>query len=162
MKLKVVQYIALLMLLLVTGVFWGTWFALSRSIDSFSYSEFIHIGKIIIENLAVPMRIIMPACILFMVLSIPFYTKKQKSMGFYLIIFAAILILVVLYITVGIEVPMDNEIKQWTPLSPPPDWEAIRTKWEFFHTMRTVISLISFACFSASLQFEKGENSRNR
>ncbi len=162
MKLKVVQYMALFMLVLVTGVFWGTWFALSRSIDSFSYSEFIHIGKVIIENLAVPMRIIMPSCILFMILSIPFYTKKKKSMGFYLIVFAAILILVVLYITLAIEVPMDNEIKQWTPLAAPPDWQAIRTKWEFFHGMRTILSLLSFACFSAALQFEKGENSTGR
>ena len=154
MKLKVVQFMAVFMLLLVTGVFWGTWFALSRSIDSFSSSEFIHIGKVIIENLAVPMRIIMPACILLMVLSIPLYQKK-KSIGFYSSIFAAILILIALYITIGIEVPIDNDIKQWTALNIPQNWEAIRSKWEFFHTIRTFTSLAGFIFFSAPLLFEK-------
>jgi uncharacterized membrane protein len=159
MKLKVVQFFAQFLLLLVTGVFWGTWFALSRSINNFSPAEFIHIGKIIIENLAVPMRIIMPACILLMILSIPFYSKKRKSPGFYLIIFAAVFMVAALYITVDIEVPMDNEIRQWTASALPPYWETIRAKWEFFHTIRTLISLISFAAFSAALLFEKAENS---
>jgi len=56
--------------MLVTGIFWGTWFSLNRSIQVFSAEEFIHIGKTIIANLAVPMQFIMPSCILFMLLSI--------------------------------------------------------------------------------------------
>ena len=40
--------------MLITGVFWGTWFTLTRSIESFSSEEFVHIGKVIIANVAVP------------------------------------------------------------------------------------------------------------
>ena len=50
MKLKAIQFMALLLLMLVTGVFWGTWFSLSRSMEVFSAAEFIHIGKTIIEK----------------------------------------------------------------------------------------------------------------
>ena len=55
MKLKIIQFITLLLLLLVTGVFWGTWFSLSRSIEAFTPSAFLEIGKVIIKNVAWPM-----------------------------------------------------------------------------------------------------------
>src|SRR5579862_9381107 len=123
MKLKVIQFTVLFLLLLVTGLFWGTWFAISQSIQDFSAAEFIHIGKVIIANVAMPMRIILPGCMLFMLLAIWFYPQKSGT-GFYLSVVAFILIIIVLYITVGIEVPIDNQIKQWTASSVPSDWET--------------------------------------
>ena len=59
MKSKIIDFAALFLLALVTGVFWETWFTLTRSIETFSAAEFIHIGKTIIANVAVPMRILM-------------------------------------------------------------------------------------------------------
>jgi uncharacterized membrane protein len=153
MKLKIIQFIALILLTLVTGLFWGTWFTLSRSIETFSAGEFIHIGKTIIRNVADPMKFMMPLCILSMLISIWFYPEK-KSPGFYLGVFAFALIIVTLYITVGIEVPMDNQIKQWTVASVPGNWLQIRMRWEIFHTIRTFTSLASFAGFTASIQFK--------
>jgi hypothetical protein len=54
--------IALLPAILVTGIFWSTWF--TRSIDIFPADNFIRIGKNIINNVAWPMRILMPATLL--------------------------------------------------------------------------------------------------
>ncbi len=150
MKLKITQFITLFLLTLVTGVFWGTWFSLSRSMEVFSAEEFIHIGKTIIQNLAIPMRILMPACILFMILSIWFYPQK-KSIEFYFNIAALALIIIALLITLMIEVPIDNQIKQWTSLTVPADWETIRNRWEFFHTLRTFVSLAGFGCFAITI-----------
>ncbi|HET9825172.1 MAG TPA: hypothetical protein VFP87_07560 [Chitinophagaceae bacterium] len=45
MKLRIVEFLALVLSTLVMGVFWGTWFTLTRSIHSFSATEFIHIGQ---------------------------------------------------------------------------------------------------------------------
>src|SRR5690349_3434077 len=129
MKLKAVQFIALFLLMLVTGVFWGTWFSLSRSMEVFSSDEFIHIGKTIIQNLAVPMRIIMPACILFMLISL-WIEPDKKSAGFYFVIAAFALIIAALLITLWVEVPIDNQIKQWTATTAPADWQDIRERWE--------------------------------
>ena len=53
--------------------------------------------------------------------------------------------------TLLIEVPIDNQIKVWTASTVPKDWESIRDRWEFFHTARTFISLLSFADFSAGV-----------
>ncbi|HET7178712.1 MAG TPA: hypothetical protein VFI14_03270, partial [Chryseosolibacter sp.] len=70
--------VTLFLLMLVTGVFWGTWFTLTRSLESFSSDEFTHIGKVIIANVAWPMRILMPATILGMILSLLFYDTKRS------------------------------------------------------------------------------------
>src|SRR5437016_4762406 len=110
MKVKLILFIALFLLTLVTGVFWGTRFSLSRSMEVFSAGEFIHIGQTIIQNLAVPMAVIMPSCMLFMILSIWFYPQK-KSGGLYFSIAAFIFIVMALLITLLVEVPIDNQIK---------------------------------------------------
>jgi uncharacterized membrane protein len=146
---KLILFITLLLLMLITGLFWGTWFSLSRSIDNFSASEFINIGKTIIKNVANPMRVIMPLCILLMAVSLWLHPDK-RSVTFYLILTSFVLLIVTLIITVGIEVPMDNQIKTWSPETVPSDWTAIRSRWQLFHTMRTFTSLASFTLFTAA------------
>jgi len=132
--------------MLVTGVFWGTWFTLTRSLNEFDPAEFIHIGKVIISNVALPMRILMPLCILGMLLTIWLYPDK-KSKQFNFGITACILIIITLLITLLILVPIDNEIKTWTALTVPEDFDQIRNRWEFYHALRTFTSVTSFICF---------------
>lgn len=147
---RLLIFATLILLLLVTGVFWGTWFTLTRSIDDFSISEFIHIGKVIIANVAWPMRIIMPSCILFLLLTTMFHQQK-KSLGMYLSLFSLLLMIVTLLITLIVLVPIDNQIKIWTAHSPPAEWESIRDRWQFFHAARTITSIASFGFFAFSL-----------
>jgi hypothetical protein len=104
---KVTTFAGLFLLALVTGVFWGTWFTLTRSIETFSAGEFIHIGQTIIRNVAWPMRILMPACILFMIMSASLVTEKN-SVRFHLSVTACFLIVIALLITLLVEVPIDN------------------------------------------------------
>ena len=54
MKQKPVAFITVMLLMLVTGVFWGTWFTLTRSLEGFSAGEFIYIGKMNRAGLTVP------------------------------------------------------------------------------------------------------------
>src|SRR5258708_19703101 len=105
MKYRIFYLVALFLLMMVTGVFWGTWFTLTRSIETFSAAEFIHIGKTIIANVAVPMSIIMPLCILFMLISLCFY-KLKNSLFFYFNITSFILILITFLITFFILFPI--------------------------------------------------------
>ena len=144
---KLIYVGALFLLMLITGVFWGTWFTLTRSIESFSPDEFIHIGKVIIANVAMPMRVIIPSGILFMLLSLWIY-KRKKTASFYIGILSVILIIATLLITLLVLVPIDNNIKMWTATTIPTDFEAIRDKWRTYHAIRTFLSLASFLSFS--------------
>ena len=144
MKLKVIEFTTLLLAVLVMGVFWGTWFTLTRSIDNFSPAEFIHIGNTIISNVAVPMAILMPSTLLMMVITMWLSFRVSKP-SFYLSTLSFLLMVVTLIITVAIEVPIDNQIKTWTATTTPANWESLRHTWDQFHTARTFTSIASVA-----------------
>jgi uncharacterized membrane protein len=150
MKLRIVEFISLMLAALVMGVFWGTWFTLTRSIPDFSVAEFIHIGKTIIGNVAIPMAIIMPATLLFMLIAI-FLSRGVNRSSFFFYCLAFLLMVITLIITVGVEVPIDNQIKTWTEATAPSDWESLRQKWDWFHTLRTFSSIASVAFFGLGM-----------
>jgi hypothetical protein len=144
----------LFLLALVTGVFWGTWFTLTRSITTFSAAEFVHIGQTIIANVAWPMRFLMSACILTMIFS-AWLLSEKNSVAFYLSSLACLLIIIALLITLTVEVPIDNQIKTWTAATIPSDWTTIRARWDSFHVARTFVSLGSLASFIAAALISK-------
>lgn len=146
MKLKGIEFISLMLAVLVMGVFWGTWFTLTRSIHDFSAAEFIHIGKTIIANVAIPMRILMPATLLLMLITV-LLSRQINKYSFYLYGISFLLMVITLIITVAVEVPIDNQIKIWTDTSVPGNWESIRQKWDMFHTLRTFTSIASVGFF---------------
>jgi uncharacterized membrane protein len=146
MKLKAVESFTLILAALVMGVFWGTWFTLTRSIHDFSAAEFIHIGKTIIDNVAIPMSIIMPATLLFMLVTL-LLSRRVNRYSFYLYSISFLLMVITLIITVAIEVPIDNQIKSWTAGTVPANWESLRQKWDTYHTMRTFTSIGSVVFF---------------
>jgi len=150
MKLKIAEFATLMLIALVMGVLWGTWFTLTRSIADFSAAEFIHIGKTIIANVAIPMRIIMPATLLMMIITI-LLSRRVNTASFYLYILSFLLMVVTLIITVAVEVPIDNKIKTWTEATVPANWQALRHTWDQFHTARTFTSIAGLAFFTWGL-----------
>jgi uncharacterized membrane protein len=146
MKLKAFEFSALILSALVMGVFWGTWFTLTRSIHDFSPGEFIHIGRTIIANVAVPMSIIMPLTLLLQLIA-ALLVRNQNRSSFSLYSASFVLMILTLIFTVAVEVPIDNKIKAWTEVTLPSNWEALRTKWNQFHTLRTFTSIASVAFF---------------
>lgn len=152
MKTQIVQFISIVLLVMVSGVFWGTWFTLTRSLNEFPAAEFIHNGKVIIDNLAIPMRILFPACLLFVLLTL-LLLPKNGSKAFYWTLASLILLAAALLITLLVEVPIDNQIKIWSPASPPADWERIRDTWGTFHLLRTMAALASIYCYIVPVIF---------
>ena len=150
----VATFAALFLLALVTGVFWGTWFTLSRSITTFAAAEFIHIGQTIIANVAWPMRFLMPACILTMIFS-AWLLPEKNSVAFYLSSLACLAVIIALLITLIVEVPIDNQIRTWTATTIPSDWTMVRARWECFHAARTFVSLGSLASFIVAVLISK-------
>jgi len=150
MKRKLVEFTALMLAALVAGVFWGTWFTLTRSLEDFSPAEFIHIGKTIIRNVALPMRILMPATLLLILLAVVQNFKTNKA-SFYWYGLSLLLMIASLIITVTVEVPIDNQIKTWTAETIPNNWQALRQTWNQFHTLRTITSVAGLGCFTIGL-----------
>jgi uncharacterized membrane protein len=146
MQLLMIEFISLLLLLLVTGVFWGPWLALHRSLHLFSKEEFIKITNIMAINLGRPMQVLMPLCLLFMLTSVLIYPNKG-SFGFYLILSSLGCMIITFIVTMTTELPIVNKIKLWTSDTAPSDWNEIRDKWVKFHALRVFPALISFGLY---------------
>ena len=147
---KPVEYLALFFLLLVVGVYWGPWLGLHRSLALFSLSELVHLSQLLAQNLGGSMGFLLPACVGLMVISAWLYPAKRTG-GFYLILLAIGFILASLGISVGIELPIVNQMKGWTPTTAPANWEALRDKWVYFTVVRMMTGLVAFLLFSAAI-----------
>jgi len=147
-----IQFITLFLLLLVIGIFWGPWFALHRSIHVFQAEEFIHIVKTMAANLAIPMRIMMPSCLFFLLLTA--WTNQTGNIWVTgLNLSAFLLMAIAVLLTMLVEVPIVAQIKEWSAATIPTNWQLFRNRWVKYHVIRTSVSLASFACFTASVLF---------
>jgi uncharacterized membrane protein len=146
------QFAALFLLALVTGIFWGPWFALHRSMSGFSATEFLHITRTMVRNLGIPMRILMPCCIVAMGASTWSYPDRQ-CVGFYFSIAALVLSIIALVVTMAVEVPIVTRIDRWTDTTIPDGWQSLRDRWLSFHIIRVVSSVCSFACLVIALLY---------
>ena len=154
MTLKVAQFVNILLLVLVVGVFWGPWLGLSRSIGSFSAQTFLDIGHTMIGNLAP----VMPALMITAILStvpVLYLLHAQRATTFYPALLGLLLFVTAMLITVLVEVPIDNQIREWTVNSLPANWQQVRDRWEFFHGIRTFASLCGLGFIVASALFSK-------
>ena len=53
-------------------------------------------------------------------------------------------------ITLSVNVPIDGQIAGWTAGTLPADWERIRNRWEFYHGLRTALTLVGAVFLFAS------------
>ena len=148
--MKIAQFINIFLFALVSGVLWGTWFSLSRSIATITPEGFLEIGRTMIANLAWPMRLLMPASILSALAVLLLQLRRGPSEAFYFEMTGLILYIGVLVITLLVNVPIDNRIKRWTPATLPSNWKDLRDRWQLFHTLRTFASLAGLGCVLAS------------
>ena len=64
MRIRAAQATTIVLFSLVMGVFWGTWFSLSRTMDQLSDDTFVAVGHQMIRNLGGPMAILLPLSLL--------------------------------------------------------------------------------------------------
>ena len=149
MALKVLQFVALMLYALVFAVFWGTWFSQSRTMDILSAETFLENGRLYISNLALPMRFLMPATLIVTIAAA--WGLRSRDRGASVLTWTAVLLMAAaLAITLLVNVPIDNQIKTWTPATLPSDWVRLRDRWEFFHCLRAWSSLAGMACLAAN------------
>lgn len=154
--LAIWQFINILLSALVTGVFWGTWLGLSRSMTSLSPETFLEVGHAMIGNLGTIMALLMPAAML-ATLPVLYLQYRRRSKAFYPTLAGLLLFIAALLITLIVEVPIDGLIEQWTLNSLPANWQELRARWEFFHVIRSWISVAGLALLLIGALFMRGD-----
>lgn len=142
--LRIAEFVHLFLFALVLGVFWGTWFSLSRSIGSITAPTFLEVGHTMIGNLGGPMAVLMPATLLSAVpVLVGFHRRHRRASSAFMLVGVGLLI-VALIMTLTVNVPIDYDIDRWTVETLPPDWEMSRDRWQLYHTARTFACLTGF------------------
>lgn len=152
------QFINIFLLSLVTGVFWGTWLGLSRSMSSLSAASFIEVGHAMIGNLGMIMAILMPVAML-STLPVLYLLYERRPKRFYTTLIGFMLFVVALMITLLVEVPLDFQFQQWTLATLPANWQQLRDRWEWFHFVRSWLAVIGLALLLAGALFWRDRRS---
>jgi uncharacterized membrane protein len=140
MTLKVWELISVILSILVSGIFFGPWVALSGSVSNFKPEVYLAIVNRFNSNLYPVMRILMPAAMLSIV-PVLFITYSGQRSTFFLNSIALVLFAVALLVTVLVQVRMVKQMRTWTLATLPQNWEQMRDRWEAFHAVRVVASV---------------------
>jgi uncharacterized membrane protein len=149
-KIRAAQATTIVLFALVMGVFWGTWFSLSRTMDRLSAETFVAVGHEMIRNLGVPMAILMPLALLSALVTLALLWPGRRAAAFWWMAAGFGLMVAALVITLAVEVPLDNRIETWTAATLPADWRSIQARWELWHTIRTFASIAAVVAATIS------------
>jgi uncharacterized membrane protein len=141
-------------------VFWGTWFALSRTMNRLSAETFVAVGHEMIRNLGVPMAILLPLALLSALITLVLLWQGGRAAPFWWLLAGFLLMVAALVITLAVEVPIDNQIEVWTAATLPGDWRSIQSRWETFHTIRSFLSIAAVVAATISLAVTARANDR--
>lgn len=74
--------------------------------------------------------------------------RDLKSRQFTLTAIATLCVLAVIVMTRMVNVPINEALMTWRTTAPPENLIELWAPWEKVHTIRTVVSLIAFACLT--------------
>jgi uncharacterized membrane protein len=149
-KTRAAQATTIVLFSLVMGVFWGTWFSLSRTMDQLSGETFVAVGHQMIQNLGLPMAILLPLALLVALVTLALLRQGRQTVAFWWMAAGFLLMVAALVITLAVEVPIDNQIQDWTAATLPADWRSIQSRWELWHTIRTFASIAAVVAATIS------------
>jgi uncharacterized membrane protein len=150
MRTRLLQGLTIVLFALVMGVFWGTWFSLSRTMHQLSADTFLAVGHEMIQNLGGPMAVLLPIALVSALVTLALLWRDRRSPAFWWLLAGFLLMVGALVVTLAIEVPIDNKIKVWTAATLPVDWRSIQSRWELFHTVRTFLSIAAVIAVTIS------------
>ena len=140
MAISTAELVNILLSALVTGVFWGPWVGLTRSVATFAPPAFLAIGYRLNVNLAPLMTVLMPLALLSAVPTLVLSFGAHPATFAFTVAGLALYVLA-LVVTVLIEVPIANRVKSWTEPTLPADWQRQRDRWASVHVVRVVAGI---------------------
>jgi Domain of unknown function (DUF1772) len=72
------------------------------------------------------------------------YLSRRDRLTVWLTSAAILSLIVGLVITLGVHFPINDEIRDWSPLNVPADWEEVRRRWRTANLVRSVAAMVGF------------------
>jgi hypothetical protein len=100
---------------------------------------------------------LIPALITTVVLAI-----RARGNGRRPVAVAIALLVVVFAVTLAVNLPINSDQSSWVVQQPPPDWAAVRDRWQLAHLIRTVAAVLAFGLLIAASQVKATVRGRVR
>ena len=148
---EVVQFVALVLTSLSTGVHFGTWLTEAPLRETRSGALFTEVQQGRDRVAARIMPILGNAAIL----SVAAHAVLVRAVpaAFVLSLVALALIVGDMAVTLVGNVPLNKQVQRWNVAAPPPEWAALRDRWERLHTIRTMLIVSGFVLLTAVVVF---------
>jgi uncharacterized membrane protein len=115
-----------------------------------SAETFVAVGHQMIRNLGLPMAILLPLALVSALVTLALLWPQGRTAAFWWLAAGFLLMVAALVITLAVEVPIDNQIQDWTAATLPGDWRSIQSRWELWHTIRTFASIAAVVAATIS------------
>ncbi len=149
--ITIVQFVALVLTALSMSVYFGTWITERPMRRTQSGAVFIESqqGRDLVAARVMPA--LGNAAIVFVGIGVFF--ARISSAAFAILLAGLIFIIGDMVVTLTCNVPINREVQSWQADSPPAEWKQVRDRWEMFHSIRTLLIVLGFNLFAASVVF---------
>jgi hypothetical protein len=153
MTIEIVQFVALVLTALSMSVHFGTWLTerpIRRTQSGALFTE-VQQGRDQVATRVMP--ILENAAIIFLAIGV--FLVREVPIAFTLSLAGLVLVLSDMIVTLSLNVPINRKVQSWKTDSPPDEWKSLRDRWEKFHSIRTLLIVLGFICYTASVVFFK-------
>jgi hypothetical protein len=140
---------------LISGIFWGPWLALTRSMRTFAPDVFLVVVHRLDANLGGIMGWLFPVALASFVPVAVLDLVYRCIAAFIFAVVAFVLFLLALAVTMAVEVPIVKQIRGWTIETMPPNWETLRDRWVSFHLLRVIPGTAGVALLTAGALWQR-------
>lgn len=149
MILRLIQFVSVVLTGLLAGLFVGRWLGAPAS-NQYDGSVFIEVQQRIDATVGKTAPVLIMTAIAALVVLL-IVLRDPRSPRFLLAGGALVCVIALTISTQLVNVPLNEEINTWLSQAPPPNWSQVRERWESFHTLRTVFSVLAFGLLATSL-----------
>jgi hypothetical protein len=147
MLLNLLDVATIVLAALILGVFWGPWLALTRSMNTLPPAVFLAVTHRLDKNLGRNMTVLYPITLLAVVAMAVF--SFGRPVAFVLVLAGLAMFVLALVVTSAVEVPIVEQIRGWTEITIPSNWQALRDRWVSFHLLRVIPGILGVALLVA-------------
>ena len=72
--------------------------------------------------------------------------RRRRSPSFGLSLLGLVCLVAACISTLRVNVPINRQMDTWSSGALPSNWTELRDRWNRYHTFRTILSMLSFAC----------------
>jgi uncharacterized membrane protein len=126
---------------LVVGTMFGIWFGYNPV--NLSYPGYLEQQQQVINALNTKLPLIAAGGIVLTFIS-AFLSKNNRS-ALYLLIAAAVCLIIAGIVTRFLNQPINTKVMQWTIESPPMDWAEVRDTWWKYHIIRLSAGIVGLS-----------------